>query len=330
MASNQQDQTKRHVNSANYLMHWTSNATNFSQDTNEGRESRRDNHENLVNDFYNNSTDFTLEVWGQSFHFCRFPRGAETMKWCMARHEHYMAHRLSLREGMTVLDVGCGVGSPAKEFATFAGCQIAKGREFAREEGIGRDVVEFVESSFMRIPFPDNSFDAVYAIEATVHAPDLKGVYKEIVRVLKLGGRFGMYEWVTLGPFDELNPRHLELRYGIERGNGMAYLRSAAEAQETIKEAGLEGPPLPWWYAAAGERQHAQTWGDWGTVIRMTSVGRILLDLAIRGMELVRYAPPGTAKMAKELIYGGDCIVGLGKKGMFTPMYFMVALKLEK
>ena len=44
------------------------------------------------------------------------------------------------------------------------------------------------------IPFPDNSFDAIYAIEATVYAPSLARVYAEIFRVLKPGGRFGVYE----------------------------------------------------------------------------------------------------------------------------------------
>ena len=44
------------------------------------------------------------------------------------------------------------------------------------------------------MPFPDNTFDAVYAIEATVHAPSLAGVYSEIFRVLKPGGTFGVYE----------------------------------------------------------------------------------------------------------------------------------------
>ena len=45
--------------------------------------------------------------------------------------------------------------------------------------------------------FPENSFDAVYAIEATVHAPSLEGVYSQIFRVLKPGGTFGLYEWVV-------------------------------------------------------------------------------------------------------------------------------------
>lgn len=29
-----------------------------------------------------------------------------------------------------------------------------------------------MQADFMKMPFPDNSFDAVYAIEATCHAPD--------------------------------------------------------------------------------------------------------------------------------------------------------------
>jgi ubiquinone/menaquinone biosynthesis C-methylase UbiE len=38
----------------------------------------------------------------------------------------------------------------------------------------------------MKLPFPDNHFDAVFAIESTCHAPDRSGVYSEIMRVLKV------------------------------------------------------------------------------------------------------------------------------------------------
>ena len=44
-----------------------------------------------------------------------------------------------------------------------------------------------------QMSFPDNTFDAVYAIEATVHAPSLEGIYSQIFRVLKPGGVFGVY-----------------------------------------------------------------------------------------------------------------------------------------
>ncbi len=48
----------------------------------------------------------------------------------------------------------------------------------------------------MKIPFEENTFDAVYQIEATCHAPDKVAVYKEIFRVLKPGALFGGYEWL--------------------------------------------------------------------------------------------------------------------------------------
>jgi sterol 24-C-methyltransferase len=49
----------------------------------------------------------------------------------------------------------------------------------------------------MNIPKEDNSFDAVYAIEATCHAPDATECYKEILRCLKPGAFFSGYEWVS-------------------------------------------------------------------------------------------------------------------------------------
>jgi sterol 24-C-methyltransferase len=48
---------------------------------------------------------------------------------------------------------------------------------------------------FMNIPFPKQTFDHVYAIEATCHAPDRTGCYTQVFNVLKEGGVFGGYEW---------------------------------------------------------------------------------------------------------------------------------------
>lgn len=53
------------------------------------------------------------------------------------------------------------------------------------------------------------------------------------------------------------------------------------------------------------------------------------LDVVIKFLELVGVARKGTAKMAKEMIHGGDCIAEAGKRFLFTPMYFMMGLKGE-
>ena len=39
----------------------------------------------------------------------------------------------------------------------------------------------------MNVPAPDNSFDAVYEVEATCHAPEKAPVYAEVFRLLKPG-----------------------------------------------------------------------------------------------------------------------------------------------
>jgi 24-methylenesterol C-methyltransferase len=50
---------------------------------------------------------------------------------------------------------------------------------------------EVVCGSFLEMPFPDNSFNGVYSMEATCHAPKLEEVYTEIFRVLKPRSRGG-------------------------------------------------------------------------------------------------------------------------------------------
>lgn len=68
----------------------------------------------------------------------------------------------------------------------------------------------------MEIPFEDNSLDAIYAIEATCHAPTFEGVYGEAFRVLKPGAKFGCYEWCMTDSYDESNPEHRRIAHGIE------------------------------------------------------------------------------------------------------------------
>lgn len=106
---------------------------------------------------------------------------------------------MNLKPGMRVLDVGCGVGGPAREIARFADVtvvgvnvnnhQLARAQKYTSAAGLSNQV-EFVKCDFMKLSeyFEENSFDAVYSIEATTYAPTFEGVYSEIYKVLKPGG----------------------------------------------------------------------------------------------------------------------------------------------
>jgi sterol 24-C-methyltransferase len=120
--------------------------------------------------YYDGATELYEYGWAQSFHFSRFYKG-EAFAASLARHEHYLASQMSLRPGMRVLDVGCGVGGPARAIARFSDVnitglnnndfQIGRGRRYAKAAGL-EDQVKFVKGDFMKLSeqFGENAFDA--------------------------------------------------------------------------------------------------------------------------------------------------------------------------
>lgn len=255
---------------------------------------------------------------------------------------------MGLKDGMRVLDVGCGVGGPAREIVKFSGVnvvgfnnndyQIQRATQYAEREGLS-DKLTFHKGDFMQMPFPDNSFDAVYAIEATVHAPSLEGVYSEIRRVLKPGGIFGVYEWLMTDEYDNNNQEHREIRLGIEQGDGISNMVKISEGLDAIKAAGFEllhhedladrPDAIPWYYPLAGQFKHMQTVWDFLTVLRMTRFGRGFMHRVMGAMEKIWLMPSGTQKTADSLALAADCLVAGGEKKLFTPMYLMVGRKPE-
>ncbi|EEP79399.1 sterol 24-C-methyltransferase [Uncinocarpus reesii 1704] len=322
----------------NYLNFWDANDGKARENTDDERDGR-------ISNYYDLATDIYEEAWAQSFHLCRFAIG-EPFRQALARHEHYLAYLMGLKRDMHVLDVGCGVGGPAREMATFTGCtvvglnnngyQVQRATLHSQRQGLSTKV-SFVKGDFMNIDFPENSFDAVYAIEATVHAPSLQGAYEQVYNVLKPGGAFGVYEWVMTDKYDDSDPRHRAMRLGIERGNGIASMMTRQHAVSAIKAAGflleyeedLAAHPdeIPWYAPLAGEFRAGGTLWERLTALRLTWMGRMAMSTLVGVLEGVRLAPPGTLDTLKVLSQGAEALVAGGREGLFTPMYLMVARK---
>ncbi len=191
-----------------------------------GLESRKSDYRNFTDLYYDLVTDFYEYGWGRSFHFApRVP--GESFKASLARHEHYLAHKLGLGPGMVAADLGCGIGGPLLEITRFSGARIVgvnsngyqldRARRYAQEAGLAH-LVEFLHCDFLHVNAPDESFDAVYSIEATCCAPDKPSIYGEVFRLLKPGAGFANYEYYLTDRFDPEDPHHLRIKADIELG----------------------------------------------------------------------------------------------------------------
>ncbi|KAI8545857.1 hypothetical protein RHMOL_Rhmol07G0070300 [Rhododendron molle] len=296
---------------------------------------RKDNYTDMVNKYYDLVTTFFEYGWGESFHFANRLKG-ESLPESKKRHEHFLALQLGLKPGQKVLDVGCGIGGPLREIAQFSMTsitglniheyQITRGKALNRKVGLDK-TCDFVKADFMKMPFPDNSFDAVYAIEATCHAPDVVACYKEIYRVLKPGQCFAVYEWCMTDSFDPHNQEHQNIKAEIELGNGLPDIRVTGQCLDAVKQAGFEviwdkdlaaDSPVPW-YLPLEKNQYFSVIG-----FRNTAVGRFILRNMAKGLEYIGLAPKGSQRVLHFLLKAADGLFDGGRKVLFIQLLLAI------
>jgi len=319
------------------VQHVVDTYQNFHNDTKSShKEERISKYAQMVNQYYNLATDFYEWGWGQSFHFAVQHYG-ETFQASIARHEHYLALRLGLQKDWEVLDVGCGVGGPARNISRLAECrvtglnnndyQIERGNKINQRQGLSHRV-SFVKGDFMHQPFPDNKFDAAYQIDATAHAPDKTACYKEILRVLKPGHVFAGYEWCWTDLYDPENPVHQEIKKGIEEGTGLPDISTCKEVLEALEAAGFEnvsgkdcaldareGYEYPWYRYVTPSYFSP-------TRFQFTPIGKWALGKTLELLEKLHLVPKGTAGVSAILQLGAEALGNGGKLGVFTPLFF--------
>lgn len=151
----------------------------------------------------------------------------DSLSVAVKRHETFLAHKLGLKPGMKVLDVGCGVGGPLREMARFSGAnvlginynehQVARVNHYCKKWGLDK-ITGAVQGNFLDMPFEAQQFDAAYSVEAACHAPKPQDVMKEIFRVLKPGGVYAAYEWCLTDKYDANNKEHVDVMHELAVG----------------------------------------------------------------------------------------------------------------
>lgn len=113
-----------------------------------------------------------------------------------------------LGRGMKVLDLGSGIGGPARTIAAEFGCRVT-GIDLVDEYmrtaemltgmvGLG-DKVTFRKGDMTDLPFDAGSFDRALTIHTQMNVRDKAKLFGEVSRVLPHGGRFALYE-ICAGP----------------------------------------------------------------------------------------------------------------------------------
>lgn len=154
----------------------------------------------------------------------------------------YLFGHMAWRAGMAVLDIGSGLGGPARLAAEQYGvrvtgidltpdfCEAAAG--LAAEAGLA-DKVSFHAGSALDMPFADGAFDAAYTIHTAMNIADKAALYREARRVLKPGALFGIY--------DILGASGQELHFPVpwSAGPETSFLVPPEEMEALLREAGF-------------------------------------------------------------------------------------------
>jgi len=198
---------------------------------------------------------------------CRKPLGwpGRAVAWGMNRSHSGLTDwgltHVRVEPDFTILDVGCGGGRTIQKLAAAASRGHVYGVDYsaasvaeARRTNAGAPRVEIQQATVSRLPFSDATFDLVTAVETHYYWPDLTNDLREILRVLKPGGRLVIIAEAYKGrQFDVVLPVMLLLgaRYlTVDEHRGM--LDAAGYAEIAIDVDAKKG-----WICARGSKPFA-------------------------------------------------------------------------
>ena len=125
--------------------------------------------------------------------------GTEATDFVCNKVEDFAGHKL--------LDVGCGIGGPARFISNRVGCEVVGvdlTPDFVKTGNLLTDLVSMknavtlMEGNAAELSFSPNSFDAAYMMHVGMNISNKIGAFKEVNRVLKDRGLFVIYDVMCL------------------------------------------------------------------------------------------------------------------------------------
>jgi SAM-dependent methyltransferase len=120
-----------------------------------------------------------------------------------------LAEGLALTAAMRLLDLGSGIGGPARHLASRYGCHVTGlelsgeyaevATSLARRMGLA-DRVAFRQGSATALPFADASFDGATLLHVGMNIADKAALCAGVFRVLRPGGFFAIYDVMRMAP----------------------------------------------------------------------------------------------------------------------------------
>ena len=299
-------------------------------------------HAETAREYYDLCSEFMVFGWGESLHFAPLSP-CESLEESKIRHQRLMTSRLELRPGMTVVDIGCGIGGPMRRVAREAGVrvvgvnsseiQLDRARSLNAAAGLDR-MIDCLACNYMDMSaIEEGSFDRGYAIESTCHAPDKAGAFAEIYRVLKPGALFWGQEMCMTDRFDRDDSRHRAIKQDLMRGIALKDIETTDGVDRALEQAGFrivegvdravaeDGPATPWY-------RPMEAWGGTlGGALRQTPLGRKAFIGAAGLAETLGVFPKGSAKVVGLMDRTANAYVAGGTAGIFTPLYCFLARK---
>jgi SAM-dependent methyltransferase len=153
-----------------------------------------------------------------------------------------LAEALKIEPASEILDVGCGLGGPARFLAATYRCQVT-GIDLSQPyvdvansltERCGlQDHAKFVRADALNLPFAESRFDHAWTQHVAMNISDRARFYSEIHRVLKTGGRLAIYD-VIAG-----DGRPLNFPVPWARRPEMSFLLTADAMRKVLRETGF-------------------------------------------------------------------------------------------